>query len=181
MAPSGESAVWQEWGRITRFFEGARLALAREVDLWTSLQIDQDVQLSVSTGQGRYKVGMHDHLDAMRDDETLFASVLIQSYALAESAAAAHLSLDSRTLYGIEDWGGRLLQAEGRDWGASWTAKPARLRSPLHGTRSRTEPDAWTPGMRSVRGRLVSPRSGVVIDSPWSTKSFRDTERDSGA
>ena len=51
----------------------------------------------------------------MKDDETLFASVLIHSYALAESAAADHLSADARDFAGIEDWGERLLKVEGND------------------------------------------------------------------
>ncbi len=160
MAPSGESAVWQEWGRITRFLEGARLALAREVDLWTSLQIDHNVRLSGSSGRGTYRVRLEDHLDAMRDDETLFASVLIQSYALAESAAAAHLSLDSRTLYGIEDWGGRLLQAEGRDWGDVMDGQAGAVEVAVarnafaHGTRrmdARDEKRSRAAGLTTLR------------------------------
>lgn len=117
-SPEARSAgsVWDEWGRITRFLEGARLAFAREVDLWSSLQIDHSVELSVSTGQGTYRVDVRDHLQAVQDDQTLFASVLIHSYALAESAAADRLSVDSRTFRGIEDWGERLLQAEGHHW-----------------------------------------------------------------
>ena len=60
---------------MTRFLEGARLALAREVDLWTSLQIDHNVRLSGSSGRRTYSVRLTDHLDAMRDDDTLFCSL----------------------------------------------------------------------------------------------------------
>ena len=108
--------VWDEWRRITRFLEGARLAFARESDLWTSLQVKHPVKLSVSTGQGTYEVEVGDHLHAVGDDETLFASVLIHSYAVAEAAAADKLAVDPRTFDGIEDWGHRLLRAEGRSW-----------------------------------------------------------------
>jgi hypothetical protein len=52
----------------------------------------------------------------MQDEATLFASVLIHSYALGEAAAAEHLSVDPCTCCGIEDWGQRLLQAVDRDW-----------------------------------------------------------------
>ena len=50
------------------------------------------------TGRSKYRVDLEEHLDALRDQQTLYASVLIQSYALAESAAAEHLSVDSRHL-----------------------------------------------------------------------------------
>jgi len=110
------SAIWEEWGRITRFLEGARLAFAREVGLLTSLQIDHGVQLSASAGHGTYRVDVRDHLRAVQEEETLCASVLIHSYALAESGAAERLG-EARTLGGIEDWGRRLLEAERHDWG----------------------------------------------------------------
>jgi hypothetical protein len=116
VASKGTHPIWVEWGRITRFLEGARLAFARETDLWTSLQIGHSVKISVSTGQGTYQVDVADHLRSMRDDETLFASVLMHSYALAEVAAAERLAASSRGFSGIEDWGIKLLRAEGHDW-----------------------------------------------------------------
>jgi hypothetical protein len=54
----------------------------------------------------------------VRDEETLFASVLIHSYALAESAAAVRLEGDPRDFGGIEDWGTRLLATTGSTWDA---------------------------------------------------------------
>jgi hypothetical protein len=84
MASDGD-AVWDEWLRITRFLQGARLAFARENNLWTSLEISGPVKLAVSMPKGHYQVKLDDHLAAVQDDETLFASVLIHSYALAES------------------------------------------------------------------------------------------------
>jgi hypothetical protein len=42
--------------------------------------------------------------------------VLLHSYALAETAAANRLAMNSRAFRGIEDWGARLLSANGRDW-----------------------------------------------------------------
>jgi hypothetical protein len=113
---SGGDAVWDEWQRITRFLQGARLAFARENNLWTSLEISGPVKLVATQPKGRYEVDLVDHLDAVRDDETLFASVLIHSYALAESAAGDHLSVDARHFHGIEDWGYRLLDGEGKSW-----------------------------------------------------------------
>jgi hypothetical protein len=113
---AGAPIVWDEWGRITRFLEGARLAFARESDLWESLQIGAGTRIAVSTGHGSYEVDVASHQAAVNDYETLFASVLIHSYALTESAAADHLGIDSREFKGIEDWGTRLLGAEGRDW-----------------------------------------------------------------
>jgi len=109
-------AVWDEWLRITRFLEAARLAFAREAELWTSLETVEPVTLDVTTSKGRYRVDVADHLTAVQDDETLLASVLIHTYALAESAAVDHLSIGARDLGGIEDWGDRLLASENRSW-----------------------------------------------------------------
>lgn len=135
--------IWDEWGRITRFLESARLAFARERNLWASLELgdDRDVQLSASAGDGVYKVGLHQHLAAIEDEQTLLASVLIHSYALAESAAASHLSVDSRDFRGIEDWGGRLLSRTNRSWdkvhhGLAGAVEVAVVRNAYaHGTR----------------------------------------------
>ena len=44
------------------------------------------------------------------------AATLVLSYALAEAAAVDRLGIDSRIVAGIEDWGGRLLRAAGKDW-----------------------------------------------------------------
>jgi hypothetical protein len=119
MADSGNAApVFEEWGRITRFLESARLAFARERNLWTSLEIatNDDVRLSAPAGQGVYKVRLSQHLAAVRDDEILFASVLIHSYALAEFAACDRVGVASRDMGGIEDWGSRLLTSTGKRW-----------------------------------------------------------------
>jgi hypothetical protein len=117
-APVSANSPYDEWGRLTRFLESARLAFARERSLWASLGIDEpeQVRISAPAGHGRYSVGLHQHIDAVDDAETLHGSVLVHSYALAESAVADRLAMDSRLLGGIEDWGARLLNANGRDW-----------------------------------------------------------------
>jgi len=140
MAADGD-AVWDEWLRITRFLQGARLAFARENDMWASLQIQGPVKLAVSEPKGKYQVALDDHLAAVQDDETLFASVLIHSYALAESAAADQLSMSARAFRGIEDWGHRLLDTEGKAWsdlraGLAGAVEVAVVRNAFaHGTR----------------------------------------------
>jgi hypothetical protein len=68
------------------------------------------------TDANRYKVTLQQHIDAIDDAETLHASVLLHSYALAETAAANRLAMNSRAFRGNEDWGARLLSANGRDW-----------------------------------------------------------------
>jgi hypothetical protein len=66
-------------------------------------------------------------LDAIDDAETLHASVVVHSYALAEFAVADRLPMDPRSFGGIEDWGApathgersRLDRGEGRpSWGS---------------------------------------------------------------
>ena len=110
--------VWIEWRRLTRFLESARLAFARESNLWTSLELRsaESIKLSAATAHGTYKVGLRQHLEAVRDEETLLASVLIHSYALAENAAVERLGGDARDFGGIEDWGTRLLATTGSTW-----------------------------------------------------------------
>ncbi len=110
--------VWVEWGRITRFLESARLAFARERNLWASLEIEsaEDVKIYAPTGQGGYRVALGQHLAAIQDEDTLYASVLLHSYALVETAASDRLSADVRDFGGIEDWGARLLATNGATW-----------------------------------------------------------------
>ena len=66
------SPVWDKWRHITRFLESARLAFARERNLWTSLEIEsaEAVKLSAPTGQGAYRVSLHKHLAAVQDEDT---------------------------------------------------------------------------------------------------------------
>ena len=112
--------VWREWRRLTRFLESARLAFAREHNLWTSLELRSadDVKLSSGTTRATYRVALTEHLAAVRDEEPLLASVLIHSYALAESAATERLGGDPRDFGGIEDWGRKLLATTGSTWDA---------------------------------------------------------------
>ena len=107
-----------EWGRITRFLESARLAFARERGLWTSAEFEDrdEVRLVSASGGGSYSVSLEQHVEAVNDEQTLYASVLIHSYAIAEAGAATKLDADQRTLGCVEDWGGRLLNANGRSW-----------------------------------------------------------------
>lgn len=111
-------SLWTSWGSLTRFLEGARLAFARERALWESLELhDRDsIKISVGSGVRPYKVSLAAHIAAMNDEETVYASVLIHTYALAEYAACRSLGTDARHCQGIEDWGSRLLEANNRDW-----------------------------------------------------------------
>ena len=144
---TGPSPLLEEWSRITRFLESARLAFAREENLWTSLELSDpdDVEISASSPNGRYTVRLPQHVAAVQDEETLFASVLIHSYALAQSAAGAHLGIDSQTCRGIEDWGSRLLDAASRPWtdvrgGLAGAVEVAVVRNAFaHGSRTINE------------------------------------------
>jgi len=173
--------IWSEWGRLTRFLESARLAFARERNLWASLELRsaEDVKLSAATTHGIYKVALTQHLAAVRDEETLLASVLMHSYAFAETAAAERLCCDARDFGGIEDWGMRLLATTGSTWdsldeGVAGAVEVAVVRNAYaHGGRrvdelaanrlravGRTKPNAGDvvvldyPTLRVFRGRL---------------------------
>lgn len=110
-----ELQVWREWGRLTRFLESTRIAFARERGYLTSLAPRSQAKAPRLTA-GNYSIGLDAHLAAIGDEEILFASVLVHSYALAEWAAAMRLAARAQTFEGIEDWGGRLLAANGRSW-----------------------------------------------------------------
>jgi hypothetical protein len=180
-APVPAISPYDEWGRLTRFLESARLAFVRERSLWESLGIDDPEQVQISAPQGHYNVALPQHIDAVNDAETLHGSVLVHSYAVAESAAADRLAMQSRSLGGIEDWGARLLSANGRDWsdvkgGLAGAVEVAVARSAFaHGSRTidavarkrllaagaRTRPvgSAVTlpyTELREFRGRLLS-------------------------
>lgn len=111
-----DNDVWQEWKRITRFLESGRVAFARERSLWESLQIDVSEAVELVIPPGRYRVSLPDHLEALSDEQIFYASVLLHSYAVTESAATEHLGGDDHSVGGIEDWGQKLLNANGRDW-----------------------------------------------------------------
>ena len=97
----------------------------------------------VSAPDGHYRVSLRRHLEAVDDAEMLHhGSLLVQSYALAESAAADRLETDQRRLGGIEDWGDQLLRVNGRVWtdvegGRAGAAEVAVTRNAfVHGSRT---------------------------------------------
>ena len=169
MAPSGFGATWpyDEWGRLTRFLESARLAFAREHDLWDSLSLrdPDEVRISAPGHLGTYNVALTQHLSAVRDNETLFTSVLIHSYALAESAAALHLGSTSSPGPSIEVWGAKLLQTTGDSWadvkgGQGGLVEVAVLRNTfVHGGRNVTRKDAE----RLTRVGITSRPAGSTV------------------
>ena len=174
----GLAPVWQEWRRLTRFLESARLAFARERNLWTSLELRSadEVKLSAATPHGPYKIGLQQHLDAVRDEEMLFASALIHSYALAETAAAERLGSDARDFGGIEDWGTQLLATTGSTWvalkdGLAGAVEVAVFRNAYaHGGRRIDESAA----NRLQAVGMTSPARGDVVVLDYGTvKVFR--------
>ena len=110
--------IWNEWGRITRFHESARLALVREQRLWNELQLDnaEDATIRVENGDRTYQATVAQHRRAVSDEQLLSASVLIYSYALAEAAAEDLLGPGTTASSGIEYWGESLLMRAGNSW-----------------------------------------------------------------
>lgn len=176
------SSLWDTWAELTRFLESARLAFARERTLWQSLELAnrEQARLKVRVGKGWYKARLDQHVQAVMNEEMLYASVLIHSYALAESAAMDALALN-RAPAGIEEWGRRLLTQAGADWvsvkdGEAGAAEVAVVRNAFaHGTRridtaaSKRLAEAGAPhrsagtavtlnyeDLRTYRGRLAS-------------------------
>ena len=166
------AAVWNEWGRITRFLESTRVALAREHDLWSSLKLVRadETKFKSTTGDGSYRVRIADHLAAVEDDEALYASVLIHSYAIAESAVAARIHADLRDLSGIEDWGTRLLATSGKTWddvagGRTGAVEVAVVRNACaHGTRHLDR--AAVNRLRAAGAAHVAEGDRIELDYP---------------
>lgn len=164
--------VWTEWGSLTRFLESARLAFARERSLWGSLEItDLDaVTITSTTGRRRYEVSLRKHVAAVDDEVTLYASVLIHSYALTESAACQRLGLDSRAAGGIESWGHRFLGANGREWthvsdGMAGAVEVAVVRNAFaHGARSIDVRGAQRLGAAGSPKRCVGDAVSLAYD-----------------
>ena len=175
--------MWSEWGRITRFLESARVAFERERDLWASLKLvaADDVRFSASAGRTKYRVGVAEHLAAVEDEDTLYASVLIHTYAIAESAAAQRLRDDPRNLGGIEDWGERLLAGADESWesvkgGLAGAVEVAIVRNAYaHG--SRRIDRAAAKRLRAVE--LTHRRDGDPVTLDYATlRVFRARLRD---
>ncbi|MFT3796973.1 hypothetical protein [Microbacterium sp.] len=95
-----------------------RVAVARERAFWDQLDFTNrsTLKLKAAVGETKYPIRLVDHVSALEDEGTLMAATLVLSYALAESAVVDRLCLDSRSVAGIEDWGGRLLRTTGGNW-----------------------------------------------------------------
>ena len=123
------SQLWADWGALTRFIESGRIAFEREAALWGTLQLADrhGAKVESPAGQGRYSVALDDHIATVRDLTVFYASALIHSYALAESAACTHLAIDTRSAGGIENWGTTLLTNNGRKWGDVFGNRPGAV------------------------------------------------------
>lgn len=170
-----------EWGEVTRFLNSARLAFARERALWISLEIADpgDTEIRAPTGQGTYQVSLDAHVNAVSAEETLFASVLMHTYAIAEAAAADQLGRSSRTFGGIEDWGGKLLRKVSRDWndifgGKAGAVEVAVVRNTYaHGVRA-----IDASGARRIRDAGGSAAGGDPVSLTYtSLRIYRDRLR----
>ena len=137
--------------------------------MWDSLGLrdPEGVEISAPVDQGTYRVDLTKHLSAIRDDETLFSSVLIHSYALAESAAVLHLGLGPSPAPKIEVWGEQLLQTLGNGWadvkgGQGGLVEVAVLRNSfVHGSRTIDQKGADRLVHSGIRSR--PPGSAVTL------------------
>ena len=111
---------WNEWGRLTRFLESARISFQREAKLWQSLEIQkpEEIKVHVSDDKSYYSVTLEQHCQAVNDEWLLYGLVLVASYALAEAAVAEKLELSQVTdIGGVEAWGQKLLDKSKSKWG----------------------------------------------------------------
>ena len=107
--------------------------------LW-KLSDREQAQLKVRVGKGWFRTSLDQHVQAVNDEVILYASVLIHSYALAESAAVDALGL-RRASGGIESWGKALLDNAGASWSDVRDGEPGAVEVAVvrnafaHGTR----------------------------------------------
>ncbi len=108
----------EDWKRMTRFLESVRIALAREIRLWETLQLENPAQAKIRSLQGNteYQVTLDGHRFAISDEPLMHGMVLLYSYALAESGAAMKLGKTTADLGVIESWSDQLVTQSGNDW-----------------------------------------------------------------
>ncbi|MGB8295702.1 MAG: hypothetical protein WCG85_09780 [Polyangia bacterium] len=113
----GAFHMWKRWGRLTRFVESARIALAREFAIWDSLKLSavDEVRLQTNDSKSEYRVTVSEHRAALSDEALFAGMVLVYSYALAEAALADRLGKEVIDA-GIEVWGDALLRKAGNTW-----------------------------------------------------------------
>jgi hypothetical protein len=174
--PGAPRSPWNEWGRLTRFLESTRLAFARERSVWAPLGPKSTDQVEIVAPKGHYGVSVDKYIAAIEDAEMLHGFVLVHSYALAESAAADRLATPTRSLGGIEDWGERLLSANGRAWtnvkgGLAGAVEVAVARNAFaHGSRTI---DARAAARLHRAGARARPVDSVVTLSYPELRQFR--------
>lgn len=97
--------LWNEWERLTRFLESSRVVFARERVMWELLDLaDFDgARIKTTRDQVTYDVDLDDHLEALADEEILWGSVLVYSFAQTQAAVTEKLDIDMRVSAGIED------------------------------------------------------------------------------
>jgi len=170
--------VWDEWGRITRFFESSRIALAREATLWTSLELanPDEALVRISDGSRIYQVSLPEHAEAVSDTWFLYASALLSYFALTEAAAAELLGLDDLVgLDGVGEWGARILSAAGNEWDAVHGGKAGIIQVAV--VRNQVAHGDRTYSLRSVsRLKAAGVLDPVAYDDPvvLNDKVFRD-------
>jgi hypothetical protein len=149
LQPSKDHMIWEEWGRLTRFHESARLAFAREERLWNELQLSNadSATVLIQSGDRTYQVSVGQHRSAIADEQLLGASVLLYSYALAEAAVEEVLGSGATEKGGIENWSEDLLKKAGNSWnsvegGKAGVVETAIVRNAIaHGATSYTQSD----------------------------------------
>lgn len=172
--------IWDEWGRLTRFFESSRIALAREAHLWDSLELANhgDAVVRIESDSCTYQVSLQAHTEAVSDTWFLYASALLSYFALAESAAADALGREDLVGLDAAMWGDQLLERAGASWdkvpgGRIGILEVAVVRNLIaHGDRTHSKRSI---SKLTAAGMKVPPRIGdpVVLDD----KTFREYRR----
>ena len=157
-----ESRMWDQWARTTRFLQSARIALARESRLWETLELDEAAAtLRVAFGATTYAINADGHRKAVGDEHLLCAMILLYSYAIAESAAASKLSVDTDKLGPIENWGQQLLTSAGNDWTDVLDGKPGIAEVAVYR-------NAISHGAAAFESRHVNRMANVGASPAWS-------------
>lgn len=161
-------AIWEAWGDLTRFHLSTRIAMQRELDVWTSVRVHSPTPIKVSLPPGAaaksYELDLDEHLTAIASPEMLASLVLIQSWSLAESLG--RVGLARTVLPKLEVWAAELVTQNGKDVSSISGGLGAVVESYIVRNSIAHSLPTWTPTMakRLTKAGGTPPEPGTSFD-----------------
>lgn len=159
-----ESALWDEWKKVTRFLEGSRIAFHRELMICSSFETEDQhtTRLTTKFGMSTFQISLAEYLKAIGDESVLFSVVLTSAYTLTESFARIKLNLSEEEPLpgGIEGWGSKLLNRTGHGWNDVLGGKAGLMEVSI-------ARNAFSHGIKEANDLMVSRFTSLGLESPW--------------